>query len=325
MAVRVFRRRFLRLAAGAVALPAAWRVAQAEAYPSRPVRLIVGLAVGTGADILARLVAQSLAERLGQAFVVENRSGAGGNIGVETVVNAAPDGYTLLLVSTVNAVNASLHSDLPFDIRRDIAPVAAVNRVPNVVIVNPSLPVTTIPEFIAYAKANPGKINMGSVGIGAASHMSGELFKMMAGVNIVHVPYRGDVMPGLLGGEVQVVFAALSAVIGYIRAGQVRALAVTTAKRSQALPELPTVAEFVPGYEASTWGGIGAPKNTPVEIVNKLNADINGAAGDPQLKARLVDLGSELIPMSPAGFGDFIGSEIEKWAKVATFANVKVD
>jgi tripartite-type tricarboxylate transporter receptor subunit TctC len=325
MAVRVFRRRFLRLAAGAVALPAAWRIARAEAYPSRPVRLIVGLAAGTGADILARLVAQSLSERLGQSFVVENRSGAGGNIGVETVVNAIPDGYTLLLVSTVNAVNASLHSDLPFDIRRDIAPVAAVNRVPNVVIVNPSLPVTTIPEFIAYAKANPGKINMGSVGNGTASHMSGELFKMMAGVNMVHVPYRGDVMPGLLGGEVQVVFAALSAVIGYIRAGQVRALAVTTAKRSQALSELPTVAEFLPGYEASTWGGIGAPKNTPVEIVNKLNADINGAAGDPQLKARLVDLGSELIPMSPAGFGDFIGSEIEKWAKVATFANVKVD
>jgi tripartite-type tricarboxylate transporter receptor subunit TctC len=325
MALRVLRRRFLRLAAGAVALPAAWRVAQAEAYPSRPVRFIVGLAAGTGADILARLLAQSLSERLGQPFVVENRSGAGGNIGVETVVNATPDGYTLLLVSTVNAVNASLHSDLPFDIRRDIAPVAAVNRVPNVVIVNPSLPVTTIPEFIAYAKANPGKINMGSVGNGTASHMAGELFKMMAGVNMVHVPYRGDVMPGLLGGEVQVVFAALSAVIGYIRAGQVRALAVTTAKRSQALPELPTVAEFVPGYEASTWGGIGAPKNTPVEIVNKLNADINGAAGDPQLKARLVDLGSELIPMSPAGFGDFIGSEIEKWAKVATFANVKVD
>jgi tripartite-type tricarboxylate transporter receptor subunit TctC len=323
--VRVFRRRFLRLAAGAVALPAAWRVAQAEAYPSRPVRLIVGLAAGTGADILARLLAQSLSERLGQSFVVENRSGAGGNIGVETVVKATPDGYTLLLVSTVNAVNASLHSDLPFDIRRDIAPVAAVNRVPNVVIVNPSLPVTTIPEFIAYAKANPGKINMGSVGNGTASHMAGELFKMMAGVNMVHVPYRGDVMPGLLGGEVQVVFAALSAVIGYIRVGQVRALAVTTAKRSQALPELPTVAEFVPGYEASTWGGIGAPKNTPVEIVIKLNADINGAAADPQLKARLVDLGSELIPMSPAGFGDFIGSEIEKWAKVATFANVKVD
>ena len=288
-------------------------------------RFIVGLAAGTGADILARLLAQSLSERLGQSFVVENRSGAGGNIGVETVVNATPDGYTLLLVSTVNAVNASLHSNLPFDIRRDIAPVAAVNRVPNVVIVNPSLPVTTIPEFIAYAKANPGKINMGSVGNGIASHMAGELFKMMAGVNMVHVPYRGDVMPGLLGGEVQVVFAALSAVIGYIRVGQVRALAVTTAKRSQALPELPTVAEFVPGYEASTWGGIGAPKNTPVEIVNKLNADINGAAGDPQLKARLVDLGSELIPMSPAGFGDFIGSEIEKWAKVATFANVKVD
>jgi tripartite-type tricarboxylate transporter receptor subunit TctC len=325
MALRVFRRRFLRLAAGAVALPAAWRVARAEAYPSRPVRLIVGLAAGTGADILARLLAQSLSERLGQSFVVENRSGAGGNIGVETVVNATPDGYTLLLVSTVNAVNVSLHSDLPFDIRRDIAPVAAVNRVPNVVIVNPSLPVTTIPEFIAYAKANPGKINMGSVGNGTASHMAGELFKMMAGVNMVHVPYRGDVMPGLLGGEVQVAFAALSAVIGYIRAGQVRALAVTTAKRSQALPELPTVAEFVPGYEASTWGGIGAPKNTPVEIVNKLNADINGAAGDSQLKARLVDLGSELIPMSPAGFGDFIGSEIEKWAKVATFANVKVD
>jgi tripartite-type tricarboxylate transporter receptor subunit TctC len=325
MALRVFRRRFLRLAAGAVALPAAWRVARAEAYPSRPVRLIVGLAAGTGADILARLLAQSLSERLGQSFVVENRSGAGGNIGVETVVNAAPDGYTLLLVSTVNAVNVSLHSDLPFDIRRDIAPVAAVNRVPNVVIVNPSLPGTTIPEFIAYAKTNPGKINMGSVGNGTASHMAGELFKMMAGVNMVHVPYRGDVMPGLLGGEVQVAFAALSAVIGYIRASQVRALAVTTAKRSQALPELPTVAEFVPGYEASTWGGIGAPKNTPVEIVNKLNADINGAAGDSPLKARLVDLGSELIPMSPAGFGDFIGSEIEKWAKVATFANVKVD
>ena len=321
------RRNFLHLAAGAAALPALSRIARAQAYPSRPVRLIVGFAAGGAFDIMARLIGQWLSERLGQPFVIENRPGGGGNIGTEAVVRAPPDGYTLLLFGVPNAINVTLYDKLNFNFISDIAPVAGLMAGSSVMVVHPSVPANTVPEFIAYAKANPRKVNMASSSTGSTNHVSGELFKMMAGIDMAHVPYRsaGPALTDLLGGQVQVQFATMSSSIEYIRTRKLHALAVTTATRSEALPQIPTVAEFVPGYEASTWGGIGAPKNTPVEIVNKLNADINGAAGDSPLKARLVDLGSELIPMSPAGFGDFIGSEIEKWAKVATFANVKVD
>jgi tripartite-type tricarboxylate transporter receptor subunit TctC len=323
--MRFLRRHFLQIAGAAVAASAAPRFAAALDYPTRPVRIVVGLPVGSAADTVARLLGQSLAERLGRAFIIENRPGAAGNIAAESVVNATADGYTLLFISTANAVNATLYENLQFNIDRDIAPVGGIDRMANVVVVNPSVPAKSVPEFIAYAKANPGKINMGSVGNGSAAHVAGELFEMMTGVNMLHVPYRGDVMPALLAGEVQVVFATLPPAIGYIRAGKLRALAVTTMARSEALPDVPTMTEFVPGYEASAWGGIGAPKRTPSEIVDKLNSEINTALGEPALKARLANFGSVPMPMAPGDFGKFIADETEKWAKVIKFADIKVE
>jgi tripartite-type tricarboxylate transporter receptor subunit TctC len=325
--MKLSRKSFLHLAAGAAALPAVPRIAWAQTYPTRPVHIIVGFAPGGGTDVVARLIAQGLSERLGQQFVVENRPGAGTNIATEAVVNKPPDGYTLLLVNAANAVNATLYEKLNFDFIRDIAPVAGIVRVSNVLEVHPSVPAKTVPELIAYAKANPGKVNMGSGGNGVASHMSGELFKMMAGVNLTHVPNRGEALAlaDLLGGQVQVVFGTLPASIELIRAGKLRALAVTTATRSQALPDIPTVGDFVPGYEASIWYGIGAPKNTPPEIVDKLNREINLGLADSKLKARFAGLGAAVLAGSPADFGRFIGEETEKWAKVVKFADIKPD
>jgi tripartite-type tricarboxylate transporter receptor subunit TctC len=321
------RRSFLHLAVGAAALPAASRIAWAQIYPSRPVRIIVGYAPGGGTDLVARLIAQGLSERLGQQFVVENRPGAGTNIATEAVVKQPPDGYTLLLVNAANAVNATLYEKLNFDFIRDIAPVAGIVRVSNVLEVHPSVPAKTVPELIAYAKANPGKVNMGSGGNGVASHMSGELFKMMAGVNLTHVPYRGEALAlaDLLGGQVQVVFGTLPASIELIRAGKLRALAVTTATRSQALPDIPTVGDFVPGYEASSWWGIGTPKNTPANIVEKLNSEIHAALADPKMKARLADLGGTVLSGSPADFGELVAEETEKWGRVVRAANIKAE
>jgi tripartite-type tricarboxylate transporter receptor subunit TctC len=319
------RRIFLHLAAGAAALPAVSRVAWAQAYPSRPVRIIVAFAPAGGTDILARLMGQWLSERLGQQFVVENRPGAGGNIGTEAVVKAPPDGYTLLMVLTPNAVNATLYDKLNFNFIRDIAPVASIARVPNIMEVHPSFPAKTVPEFIAYAKANPGKINFASSGNGTSDHMSAELFKMLAGVNMTHVPYRGAglALIDLLGGQVQVMFGTMPASIQYIRAGTLRALAVTTATRSEVLPDLPTAGTFVPGYEASTWYGLSVPKNTPADIIDKLNKEINIALADPKLKAQLADLGGTVLAGSPADFGKLIADETEKWGKVIRAANIK--
>jgi tripartite-type tricarboxylate transporter receptor subunit TctC len=321
------RRQFLHLAAGAAALPAVSRIAKAQTYPTRPVRIIVGFAAGGGIDIIARLIGQSLSERLGQEFVIDNRPGAGGNIGTEAVVRAAPDGYTLLLAFSSNAINATLYEKLNFSFIRDIAPVAGVIRVPNVMLVNPSVPAKTVPEFIAYAKANPGKISMASGGIGTPGHVSGELFKMMAGVDMVLVPYRsgGPALTDLIAGQVQVMFPNTGASLEYVKAGKLRALAVTTAMRSEALPDLPTVAEFVPGYEASSWFGVGTPKATPAEIVEKLNKEINAGLADPRLKARLADLGGIALAGSPADFGKLIAEETEKWAKVIKFAGIKLE
>ena len=319
------RRRFLHLTAGAAALPALSQIAQAQTYPTRPVRVIVGLAAGGGTDIIARLMGQWLSERLGQPFVIENRPGANGNIGTEAVVNASPDGYTLLAVSPGAAINTALYDKLNFDFLRDIAPVAGIMRVPNVMGVSLSLPVKTVPEFIAYAKANPDKINMASAGSGSSNHVSGELFKMMTGVRMVHVPYRGSApaLTDLIAGQVQVLFAAVTSSIEYIKADKMRALAVTTMMRSEALPDIPTVADFVPGYEASNWWGVGAPKNTPVTIVGKLNNEINAALADPQVKARLADLGGMPLAGSPHDFGKLIADETEKWGKVIRAANIK--
>ena len=276
-------------------------------------------------DIVARLIGQWLSERLGQPFIIENRPGAGSNIATEAVVRAPPDGYTLLLVGPPNAINATLYDKLNFNFIRDIAPVASIVRVPNVMVVNPSVPAKTVPEFIAYAKANPGKINMASAGIGSSAHVAGELFKMMTGVDMVHVPYRGaaPALTDLLGGQVQVCSPRMPASIEYIKAGKLRALAVTTATRSEALPDVPTVGEFVPGYEASSWYGVGAPKNTPAEIVDKLNKEINAALADPKIKARLADLGGTALAGSPADFGKLIADETEKWGKVIRAANIK--
>jgi tripartite-type tricarboxylate transporter receptor subunit TctC len=321
------RRQFLHLAAGAAALPAVLRVARAQAYPTRPVRLIVGFPAGGGADTLARLTAQWLSERLGQQFVIENRPGAGTNIATEAVVHAPADGHTLLLVGLPNATNATLFERLNFNFIRDIAPVAGIARVAFVLLVNPSLPAKTFLEFLAYAKANPAKVNMASSGSGTPSHIAGELFKMMAGVNMLHVPYRGDVpaITDLLGGQVQVYFGTLSGSIEYIRSGKLRALAVTTATRSEMLPDVPTVGEFVPGYEASTWSGVGAPKGTPAEIVDKLNNEINAALANPKFKARLADLGVTTLALTPADFGKLIADETEKWGKVIRALNIKVE
>jgi tripartite-type tricarboxylate transporter receptor subunit TctC len=321
--MKVARRKFLHLAAGAATLPAMSRFAWAQSYPTRPARLIVGFPAGTSSDITARLIGQWLSERLGQQFVVENRTGAGTNIAAETVVHASPDGYTLLWVTQTNAINATLYDTLNFNFIRDIQPVASIIHVPAVVMVNPSVPTNTIPEFIAYAKANPGKVNMSSPGIGSINHVAGELFKMMAGVDLVHVPYRSSQFPDLLAGQVQVTFNPLPSSLDFIRSGRLRGLAVTSATRSDALPDVPTVGEFMPGYEATAWFGIGVPKNTPAEIVEKLNKEINAALADPQFKARLVDLGGVPAPMSAAAFGSFIAAETEKWGKVVKFANIK--
>jgi tripartite-type tricarboxylate transporter receptor subunit TctC len=319
------RRKFLPLVAGAGALPVISHSASALDYPTRPVHLIVGFPPGFAPDIVGRLIAESLSERLGQQVIVDNRPGAASNIGTEVVVNAVPDGYTLLAANGANTVNATLYKSLNFNFVRDLEPVAGIVREPLVVTATPSFPASTIPEFIAYAKANPGKINMGSGGIGTTPHVAGELFNIMAGVELVHIPYRTNNMPDLLSGQIQVVFAPVPTVIGYIRAGKLRALAVTTATRSAALPGVPTVAESVPGYEASTWVGIVAPKATPVEIVHKLNAEVNAGFSDPETMRRLAAVGGVPTPMSLAEFGKFIVDETDKWSKVIQEAGIKAE
>ncbi len=323
--MRFSRRQFLNLAAGAAALPAASRSAWAQVYPSRPVRVIVPYAPAGVTDITARLMGQWLSERLGQTFVIENRPGAGTNIGTEAVVRSAPDGYTLLLVSPANAINATLYEKLNFNFIRDIAPVASFGRGPNVMVVNPSAAAKTVPEFIAYAKTNPGKVNMASAGNGSSQHLSGELFKMMTGADMVHVPYRGGgpALTDLLGGQVQVYFASIASSVEYIRAGRLRALAVTAATRSEALPDIPTMSEVVPGYEASAFYGLGAPKNMPAEIIDKLNKEINAGLAHDKLKARLADLGIVPLSMTPSDFGKLVADETEKWGKVVNFAGIK--
>jgi tripartite-type tricarboxylate transporter receptor subunit TctC len=324
--MKLARRRFLqRLAAGAAALSAVARIARAQSYPARPVRIVVGFAAGGTGDILVRLIGQRLSERLGQTFVVDNRPGGGGNISTEVVVRAPPDGYTLLQVGTSHAINTTLYK-LDFDLIRDIVPVAGIARAHLVMLVHPSFPARTVPEFIAHAKANPGKINMASAGSGSSPRLAGELFKLMTGIDMVHVPYRGGApaMSDLIAGQVQAMFSNLPAV-EYIRAGKLRALAVTTATRSDELAEVPTVGEFVPGYEASAWYGIGAPKGTPAEIVETLNKETNAALADPMIKARLAEFGGRALVGSPADFGRLIVEETEKWAKVVKFANIKVE
>ena len=325
--MQLCRRRFLHLAGGAAALPALPRVARAQAYPTRPVRIIVGLAPGGQSDIVARLIGQWLSERLGQPFVIENRSGGATNIATEAVVRAPADGYTLLLVGTTQAINATLSGRLSFHFLRDIAAVAGVIVGPQVIVVHPSVPATTVPEFVAYAKANAGKLNMASGGIGTPGHVSGELFKMMTGIDMGHVPYRGagPALSDLLSGQVQVYFSPAPAAIEYIRAGKLRALAVTTAARSATLPDIATVADSVPDYEASIWAGIGAPKATPADIVETLNREVNAALADPRMKARFIDLGGTVHPGSSSDFGKFLADETEKWAKVIKFAGLKSD
>jgi tripartite-type tricarboxylate transporter receptor subunit TctC len=319
------RRQVLELATGAVAFAAISRGARAQTYPMRPVRIIVGFSAGGPTDITARLIAQWLSEHLGQEFVVENRPGAASNIGTEAALRSPPDGYTLLLVTSTNAVNATFYENLNFNFMNDIAPVAAIIRVPFVMEINPGIPAKTVPEFIAYARANPGKINMASGGIGTSVHIAGELFKMMAGVNLVHVPYRGSApaLTDMISGQVHVMFDILTSSIQHIRSGALRALAVTSVTRSEALPDLPTVGEFLPGYEATAWYGIAAPKNTPSEIVDKLNKEINAGLADPKIKARFADLASTVIPGSPADFGLLVGEEIKKWGKVVKFSGAK--
>jgi tripartite-type tricarboxylate transporter receptor subunit TctC len=321
------RRNFLHLAAGAAALPAVSRFAWAQTYPTKPVRILVGFAPGGGVDIMARLIGQWLSERLGQPFVIENRPVAGTNIATEAVVRASPDGYTLLVVSSANTINATLYDKLNFVFLRDIAPVAGIISLPFVMVANPSVPAKTVPEFTAYAKANPGKISVGSPGIGTPGHVAGELFKMMAGVEMIHVPYRGagPALVDLLSGQVQVMFPTMPASIEYVRAGKLRALAVTTATRSDALPDIPTVAEFVPGYEASQWYGVGVPKDTPTEIVDKLNKEINAGLADAKMKSRLADLGGTVLAGSPADFGKLIADDTEKWGNVIRALNIKAD
>ena len=324
--MRLPRRTFLHLAAGAAALPTWLHAARAVDYPTRPVHWILSAAPGGAADILARLMGARLSQRLGQQFIVEARPGAGGNIGTEAVVRAAPDGYTLHLTATSDAINATLYQNLGFSLERDLAPVAGLIRGPFVMVVTPSFPAKTVPEFIAYAKAHPGVINFGSGGVGFASHVAGELFKMLAGVNMVHVPYRGQgpAMTDLLGGRIQVLFDPAVSSLPHIRGGRLRPLAVTTAARADVLPNVPAMADFVPGYEASIWFGTHAPKNTPAEIVDVLNKETNAGLADPGLKARLTELGGTPMPMSPAEFGGFIAAEVDKWAKVIKFAKIKL-
>ena len=321
------RRRFLQLALAAAAVVVPPRSAPALDYPTRPVRVIVAVAAGGGADIVARLTGQWLSERLGQQFIVENRPGGGTNIGTEMAAHAPADGYTLLLVNLSHAINASLYEKLNYNFSRDIAPVAGIVSVSNVVEVHPSVPAKTLPDFIAYAKANPGKINMGSAGNGSSSHMAGELFKMMAGVDLVHVPYRGQgpAMTDLLGGQLQVIFATTPGTTEYVRIGKLHALAVTTAVRAEALPDVPTVADFVPGYESSQWYGLGAPKGTPTEVIDKLNQEVNAALVDSRMKARFADVGGTVLPGPPANFGKLIAEETEKWGKVVKFAGIKAE
>jgi tripartite-type tricarboxylate transporter receptor subunit TctC len=321
------RREFLHLAAGAAAVPAVSRVAWAQTYPSRPVRWIVPYPAGGPTDIVARLMGQWLSERLGQQFVIENRPGGAANIGTEAVVRSAPDGYTLLLISSAHAINATLFDKLNYNFLRDIAPIASIMRTPLVMQVNPSVPAKTLPEFIAYAKPDPGKINLASSGNGTPGHVSGELFKMMSGLNLQHVPYRGDApaITDLIGGQVQVWFGSTIASIEHIKAGKIRALAVTTAMRTELLPEVSTIGEVVLGYEASSWYGVGAPSGTPTEVIDKLNREINAALVDPKMKARLADYGGTPLPGSPAEFGSLLATETEKWGKVIKFANIKPD
>jgi tripartite-type tricarboxylate transporter receptor subunit TctC len=321
------RRQFLHLASGAVALPALSRIASAQTYPTRPVRLVVGFAAGQAIDILARLIAQSLSERFGQQFIVENRPGGGGNIATEAVVRAPPDGYMLLAVGSNNMINATLYEKLNFDFIRDIALVASIYRVPQVMEVNPSFPAKTLPELIAYAKANPGKINFASAGNGSVAHVTAELFKMMAGVNMQHVPYRGaaPALTDLLGGQVHLMFDNMPSSIEHIRAGRLRPLAVTATARLEGLPDVPTVADFLPGFETSAWAGIGAPKNTPAEIIDQLNRETNAALADPKLKARVADLGGMVFPLSPAEYEKRVAEETEKWGKVVKFSGARPD
>jgi tripartite-type tricarboxylate transporter receptor subunit TctC len=319
------RRRFLHLAVGATALAAASRFAWAQAYPTRPVRIIVGFAAGGGNDIVARLIGQWLSEHLGQPFVVENRPGAGSNIATQAVVNAAPDGYTLLLVGATNAINVSYYQKLNFNFVQDIAPVASITQQPQIMLAIPSFPAKTIPELADYAKANPGKVNVSSPGVGSISHLAGELFKMMTGVEMVHVPFSGNspALTALLGGQVEMSIASLPSSIEFIRTGKLRGLAVTSAKRVEALPDVPAVVESVPGYEVSAWYGVGAPKGAPNELIHKLNNEINASLADPKLKARIADFGGTVFALSPAGFSKFIADETEKWAKVIRAANIK--
>jgi tripartite-type tricarboxylate transporter receptor subunit TctC len=320
------RRRFLQLAAGAVALRAVPRAAWAQSYPARPVRIVVGIAAGSSPDIVARLIGQSLSERLGQSFIIENRPGGGGNIATEAVLRAPADGHTFLLVSGTNAINATLYKS-SFDFVHDVAPVGGISGAPNVMVVHPSTEAQTVAEFIAYAKTNPGKINMASAGNGSQPHAAGELFKMMAGVDMVHVPYRGGgpALTDLIGGQVQVMFPTTASSIEYIRSGKLRALGVTTSTRLEVLPDVPTISDTVPGYEASSWFGVAAPRNTPAEIIGKLNREINAALADPKMKARLADLGNTVLPGSPADFGKLIAEETEKWAKVVKFSGIKAE
>jgi len=321
------RRRFLHLAAGAAALPAVSRIARAQSYPLRPVRIIVGFAAGGTTDVLARMIGQWLSERLGQPFLIENRPGAGTNIATEAVVKSAPDGYTLLMVSPPNTINATLYEKLNFNFLRDIAAVAAIARVPNVMEVNPSVPASTVAEFIAYAKTNPGKLSFASAGVGSSQHLSGEMFKMMAGVDMVHVPYRGGApaLTDLIGGQVQLMFDNVSSSIEHIRAGKLRPLAVSTATRSDALPDIPTVGDVLPGFEASAVNGVGVPRETPSDVIALLNRHINAALADPAIKARLANLGSTVLPGSPADYGRLLANETEKWAKVVKFSGAKPD
>jgi tripartite-type tricarboxylate transporter receptor subunit TctC len=321
------RRQFLHLAAGAAALPALSRIAGAQTYPTRPVHIIVAVGAGGAIDTLARLMGQWLSKRFGQPFVIDNRPGAGGNIGTEAVAKASPDGYTLLLVGPSSAINATLYERLSFNFMRDIVPVASITRQPYVIVINPSVPAKTLPEFIAHARANPGKLNMASSGIGTGTHLAGEPFKSMTGVNMIHVPYRGPppAFTDLLAGHVQVFFVTPPSSIDLIRTGKLRALAVTAATRLEVLPDIPIVSDFVPGYEASSWYGIGVPRNTPVEIVGMLNKEINFALADSEIKARIADMGATVLPGSPADFGRLIAEETEKWAKVIKFAGIKAE